>query len=488
MIVRARGEHSGERRRFARPPERSRGRERERVVAIVGAGASGTLTAVHLLRQGGTRVVLIDPALHGLGVAYSTKDKQHLLNVPAAAMSGLADEPGDFLDWCRARGVQAEPEDYLSRRLYGAYLQELLARFGERSRLEIVRERVENVLEPVFGAGLRLSLSGGRTLAADAVVLALGNPPPAPLQNVPPACRAALIDDPWSSRALRMLRAAKRVAILGSGLTAVDVALSVLSGNPDAEVSAISRHGWLPRAQLPGRPALPRTPELAGGCSLEQILTTVGREIAARPEAWREVIDGLRPLTTSLWQGLAPGERERFERELRVSWEVHRHRLAPTVAARLRELTTDGRLTVRSGGAGSLRPSSTGSVRLELGHGELLDADVLVNATGPSRSVSGCADPLTRGLLASGRACPDELGIGLATSADGALIDIEGEVSRCCFTLGPPRRGELLESTAIPEIRQQAAQLARLLSGTSAQRERASSAMPSNAASGFIGS
>jgi len=60
-----------------------------------------------------------------------------------------------------------------------------------------------------------------------------------------------------------------------------------------------------------------------GGCSLEQILATVGREIAARPEAWREVIDGLRPLTTSLWQGLAPGERERFERELRVPWEVH---------------------------------------------------------------------------------------------------------------------------------------------------------------------
>jgi uncharacterized NAD(P)/FAD-binding protein YdhS len=483
MIVRSRGEHSGERRRFARPPERSRGLGRERVVAIVGAGASGTLTAVHLLRHGGTRVVLIDPALHGLGVAYSTKDKQHLLNVPAAAMSGLADEPGDFLDWCRDRGVQAEPEDYLSRRLYGAYLQELLARFGERSRLEIVRERVENVLEPVFGGGLRLSLSGGRTLAADAVVLALGNPPPAPLQNVPAACQPVLIDDPWSSRALRMLRGAKHVAIIGSGLTSVDVALSVLSGNPEAEVSAISRHGWLPRAQLPGRPALRRTPALASGCSLEQILATVGREIAARPEAWREVIDGLRPLTTSLWQGLAPRERE-----LRVPWEVHRHRLAPTVAARVRELIADGRLTVRSGGVGSLRPSSTGCVRLELGHGELLDADVLVNATGPSRSVSGYADPLTRGLLASGRACPDELGIGLATSADGALIDVEGEVSRCCFTLGPPRRGELLESTAIPEIRQQAAQLARLLSGTSAQRERASSAMPSNAASGFIGS
>jgi uncharacterized NAD(P)/FAD-binding protein YdhS len=490
VIVRSRGEHAGERRRFTRPPERSRTGERERdpVVAIVGAGASGTLAAVHLLRSGRARIVLIDPALHGLGVAYSTKDKQHLLNVPAAAMSGLADEPADFLDWCRARGVQAEPEDYLPRRLYGAYLQELLARFGERPRLEIVRERVENVLEPLFHGGVRLSLSGGRTLVADAVVLALGNPPPAPLHAVPASCEASVIDDPWAPAALRRLRRARRVAILGSGLTAVDVALSVLSRNPDAKVSAVSRHGWLPRAQLPGRPSQPRTPELEHGCSLEQILATVGRDLAARPQAWREVVDGLRPLTTKLWQGLTRAERERFERELRAPWEVHRHRLAPPVAARVDELLAGGRLAVSSGGIRSLRPASAGRVRVELRDGYLLDVDVLVNATGPSRSVSACADPLTRRLLASGRARPDELGIGLATSPDGALIDVEGEVSRSCFTLGPPRRGELLESTAIPEIRAQAAALASLLAGTSAQRERASAAIASNAASGFIGS
>jgi uncharacterized NAD(P)/FAD-binding protein YdhS len=488
VIVRLRGEHAGERRRFARPPERSRSSARERVLVIVGAGASGTLTAVHLLRHSRAQIVLIDPALHGLGVAYSTKDKQHLLNVPAAVMSGLADEPDDFLHWCRARGVQADPEDYLPRRLYGAYLQELLARFGEGARLEIVRERVENVLEPLFQGGVRVSLSGGRTLDADAVVLALGNPPPAPLRALTVSCEAALIDDPWAPQALRRLRGARRVAILGSGLTAVDIALSVLSGNPAAEVSAISRHGWLPRSQLPGRPPLPRSPLLDAGCSLDQILTTVGRELAARPQAWREVIDGLRPLTTKLWQGLTPAERERFERELRPSWEIHRHRLAPAVATRVQELIASGRLAVRSGGISALRPAPAGRVRIELGHGELLDADLLVNATGPSRSISTCADPLTRRLLASGRARPDELGIGLATSPDGALLDIEGEASRCCFTLGPPRRGELLESAAIPEIRQQAAALAGVLIGASAQRGRASSAIPSNAASGFIGS
>jgi uncharacterized NAD(P)/FAD-binding protein YdhS len=282
---------------------------------------------------------------------------------------------------------------------------------------------------------------------------------------------------------------ARRVAILGTGLSAVDVALSVAAASPAATVSAISRHGWLPRAHLPGPPPAPPAPlALQPGCSLERIVATITRAATAEPGAWRTVVDGMRPITAALWQGLAQAERERFERELRPYWDVHRHRLAPAVAERVRELSADGRLSVHAGGVGAVRAGAGGRVCVELGDGGRLDADVVVNATGPSRALSASSNPLVRRLLASGRARPDGLGIGVATSPDGALVDFEGVVSRRCFTLGPPRRGELLESTAIPEIRGQAAALARLLTGTSAQRERASSAMSANAASRFIGS
>ncbi len=486
MIARQRGAHTGERRRFARPPRRTG--EHERVIAVVGAGASGTLAAVHLLRAGCARVILIDPGRHGLGAAYSTNDEHHLLNVRAAAMGGLADMPEDFLQWCRARGLRAEPDDYLPRRVYGAYLQELLTRFGERTRLRIVCAHVQNVLEPPNRGGVRMTLSDGRVLSADAVVLALGNPSPARLDVVSPSCHAAFVSDPWAPEALHRLSVARRVAILGTGLSAVDVALSVFAANPAAQVNAISRHGWLPRAHLPGPPLAPRSLALNAGCSLERIVATITREVTAEPDAWRTVVDGLRPITAALWQGLTPAERERFERELRPSWEIHRHRLAPAVAQRIRELRADGRLSVHSGGVGSVRPGAGARVCVELGDGGSLDADVVVNATGPLRSLSDCSNPLVRRLLASGRARLDELGIGIATSPDGALVDFEGAVSRRCFTLGPPRRGELLESTAIPEIRGQAAALARLLTGTRAQRERASSAISPNATSRFIGS
>jgi uncharacterized NAD(P)/FAD-binding protein YdhS len=488
MIARQRGEHAVERRRFSRPAGRTA--ERDRVIAVIGGGASGTLTAVHLLRAGHARVMLIDPGRHGLGVAYSTSDDRHLLNVRAAAMGGLADEPEDFLWWARAHGLRAEPDDYLPRRLYGVYLQDLLTRFGEGRRLRMVCARVQNVLEPPNHSGVRMTLSDGRVLSADAVVLALGNPPPATLGEISPSCHAAFVRDPWAPEAMHRVSGARRVAILGSGLTAVDVALSILAANPAAQVSSISRHGLLPRAHLPGPAPAPPPLALHAGCSLEQIVQTIAHAAAAAPGTWRSVVDGLRPIATELWQALTPAERERFERELRPYWEVHRHRLAPAVAQRVRELSANGRLTFHSGGVSAVRTGggAGGRVCVELGGGGRLDVDVVVNATGPLRTLSASSNPLVCRLLASGRARPDALGIGIATSPDGALVNFEGAASRRCFTLGPPRRGELLESTAIPEIRGQAAALARLLTGTSAQRERASSAICSKATSGFSGS
>jgi uncharacterized NAD(P)/FAD-binding protein YdhS len=470
MSTREATEHTGRMHAFSAVGERGHGAER--LVAIVGAGASGTLAAVHLLRAGGVRVALIDPAGHGLGVAYSTREAHHLLNVPACSMSGLAGEGDDLLEWCRGRDLPAEPEDYLPRRLYGVYLQQLLLRFADRGRLQLVRAAVEDVIEEPGAAGVRLALSGGRSLVADAAILALGNPPPAPLDWIPAVCATAVVNDPWAPAAMRRIAAAGNVAILGTGLTAVDVALSVAAANPHAHVTAVSRNGWLPRTQLPGPAPSPRSLDLRAGCSLEQILSTLAGEITARPSAWREVVDGLRPHTADLWRGLTVTERERFDRELRSWWEIHRHRIAPPVAERIEGLLGEGRLRIHARGVRSLRPSPGGGVCVELGDGGLLEADVFVNATGPSRDLAASTSALVRRLLAQGRVCRDELGIGFATSQDGALIDRRAVVSRRCYTLGPTRRGELLESTAIPEIREQAARLADLLAGAAGGRER----------------
>lgn len=109
-----------------------------------------------------------------------------------------------------------------------------------------------------------------------------------------------------------------------------------------------------------------------------------------------------------------------------------------------------------------IEPLFQSGVRLTLSDGHVMSADAAVLALGDA-----CSNPLVRTLLASGRARSDELGIGIATSPNGALIDRDGAVSRRCFAL-QERHGELLGGSAAPEIREQAAELARLLTSTSA--------------------
>ncbi len=77
----------------------------EQHIVIVGGGFSGTALAVHLgrLGQAGLRVTLIEPRSQlAQGVAYSTADPAHRLNVPASRMQLAGDEEGSFDRWYRA--------------------------------------------------------------------------------------------------------------------------------------------------------------------------------------------------------------------------------------------------------------------------------------------------------------------------------------------------------------------------------------------------
>ena len=437
-----------------------------RTIAVIGAGASGTLAAVHLLRLpgAGVRVVLIDRTAHGPGVAYATDDPRHRLNVRASGMSAFDDDPDDLLRWCRVRGIDAAPDDFLPRALFGEYLRSLLKRFGDADRLELITGTVAGIEPAVDRDALRVELADGRSLVADVGVLALGNAAPAPLPGIEPS--EAYVANPWTHNALDRAVGARKIIIVGSGLTAVDIALSVSAINPETEVCAVSRHGWLPRMHMRQRTrarAIQLPPNGRGG--LVALVDAIAESVSADPSQWRDVIDGLRPHTDELWQQLSLDDRRLFLRELKSWWDVHRHRMAPAVGDELERLQRAGRLTVMAGAFHGACVTGT-EVLAEVRTRSLtrrLHGDLLINATGPSSPVGGSADQLTRRLLARGDAQPDALGLGFACDADGRLLSDGGVCADRLFTLGPPRRGELFESFAIPEIRAQAEALSRVL-------------------------
>jgi uncharacterized NAD(P)/FAD-binding protein YdhS len=413
----------------------------------------------------------------GRGLAYSTSSPRHLLNVTAADMSARAGDPHHFVRWLRASHGGIDGSAFVPRRLYGDYLQSVLqGAIGDapgQSSFELVRGDVIDI-EPRPAGQFELRCADGRTIRAGAVVLALGNFAPRPLRAVAASVAASgrYVANPWAPGALSAIPNDARVLLLGTGLTAVDTALALDDRGHRGPLYAMSRHGLLPAAHLVDPSALE-----APGCdtrdtavSARRLVHTIRvrcRQTVDGGGDWRSVIDGLRPESCQLWAQLPAAEQRRVLRHLGTYWSIHRHRMAPQVAGWLEELRTSGRFQVAPGRLAGCSVGP-GGVRVALERPQATPAvpdtvDYVVACTGPAADVTRLGDPLVDSLLARGLARPGSLGIGFAVTSDGALIDRAGRASEALWALGSLRQGTVWETTAVPELRGQAAALARRL-------------------------
>lgn len=434
-------------------------------VAIVGGGFSGTMAAVQLARLGRTEVVLVEQRRQvAAGAAYSTDSPFHLLNVRARNMSAFPEAPDHFLAWARRERLGG-PEDFVARRDYRRYLEGLLGQAEATGKVRRIRGRAVALDEDADG--LVLTIEPGQRLGFDKAVVAGGNQPsrlPATLDELPAERR---IDDPWGEAgAAALARLAIEtegdVLLLGSGLTMVDVAMTLGKGGLAGKMVALSRRGLVPRAHEPiGAEPLATSPP----ARLADLIRQVRRE--SGEAGWRPAVDGLRPHAIRLWRGFGEAERRRFLRHARPWWDVHRHRIAPAAAAAIEALRRDGRLEVVAGRIARARADG-GTLELAIARrgGGTMEARVAaaVNCTGPEGRIDRVEDPLTCWLLASGLARADALGIGLDVDHESRLIDAGGNVSHSLFALGPPTRGTFWEIVAVPDIREQALRIARSIS------------------------
>lgn len=403
-----------------------------RVVAVVGGGCSGVLVTRELLRGGDDDVELIEPGEPGGGVAYGYPRPWHLLNSRAGAMSADPDDPGHFVRWA---GTTAEA--FRPRAEYGRYLRSVLA---EADRAHPGRLRVRRARVAALDPDGTVALDDGHALRADHVVLATGGPAAAPQRIAHPG----YVADPWRPGALESLPGDRPVLLVGTGLTAVDVALTLTAGgHRTAPVVAVSRRGLLPLTHTAGATP-PAVPVLDDCATLRDVVRAV-RAAAGEAADWRPIVDGMRPLLDRLWGALTPAEQEAFLRHLARPWECHRHRMAPAVAARVGELRAAGLLEVRAGGVAAW-PG-------------LADFAAVVNCAGPGR-LPGAAGPLVGGLLAAGLARVGPHGLGLEIDGAGRLVGAGGRAHDRLWVIGALRRGAQRETTAVPELRAQARRLA----------------------------
>jgi uncharacterized NAD(P)/FAD-binding protein YdhS len=412
-----------------------------RTVAVVGGGCAGVLAARELVRGTDDHVVLIEPDEPGGGLAYGSARPWHLLNSRAGAMSADPDDPGHFARW-----AGCSPDSFQPRTVYGQYLRSVFSDISDR--LNVRRARAAGL----SATGVRLA--DGSSIRADSVVVATGNPAPAQ-----PAARPDhpdYIADPWAKGALDAIPSDVPVLLVGAGLTAIDVALTLTATDRDAPITAVSRRGQLPLTHT--EKAAPPVGLALDDCTTLRDIVRAVRAEAARAGDWRAVVDGLRPYLDELWTAFTPDEQEAFLRHLARPWECHRHRMAPTVGARVASLREEGRLEVRAGGIRSMTAPAAGGLLVELEAGVQWFGAV-VNCAGPGR-LPAAAGSFVGSLLDAGQARVGPHGLGLDIDPAGRLIGADGRVQQDRWLIGPLRRGAKWETTAVPEIRAQARGLA----------------------------
>jgi uncharacterized NAD(P)/FAD-binding protein YdhS len=432
-------------------------------LVVVGAGASAAFLLTQLDVPG--TVVVEKGRCPGPGVAYGTTDPTLRMNVRACQLSAHPDDPDHFTRWAQHAAPGTLADDYVPRRLYGRYLRGLLA--GTHVR------RAEVTAVVPDADGVTVLGPDGELLRAEHAVLAVGVPPTAPARFVvAPEIADRVVDDPWAPAGIDGLAGARRVVVAGTGLTMVDVALSLLDRLGVGEVVAVSPSGALPAAHPTIRRVAERPLEVPPLRTAAEVLRWLRATVADEPAGWEAALDAVRWEANGVWAGLPLVEQQRLLRLAGSRWSRLRHRMPPEVAARIRDAVDLGRLRCCAGRVESVERGSDGPVvrvRRRTASDLRLTVDGVVNAAGAPRPWA-TPDPVVRALVDGDVVGVDAHGIGLTVRPDGMALAPDGRPVPRLSVLGALRRGTEIEATAVPELRAQATVLAERLAGTFARR------------------
>lgn len=448
-------------------------------IFIVGGGAAGSLLALHLFHADQEKrftITLVDrDGKFGRGLAYGDHNRDyHLLNVRSKSLSALSEKPNDFIEWLSEKDELVDPDEFMPRHRFGAYLSERLQTAIDQSEGRI-RLLHENIVKADFINGQwSIVAASGEEFFASHLVLACGNLQPAIPSGLDlgAAQRKAWESNPWRYSTFDELERRASIVLIGSGLTMADLITELHERKHLGSVLSISSHGFLPLSHHLPQPAWPSFgDELLKAKSASELLHIFRRELNKAEEngqSWTAVTDSVRPFVQKLWINADMDQRRQFIQHVRHLWGVARHRLPPKTAAVVYEWISSGQLRVVAGRIKRIEPGLNNTLNVHWttrGDSKMRTAvtSKLINCTGPSSRYDLYGSLLLQHLFRSGYLHSDALTLGIDTLPNGTVLDSKQQANQHLFALGPMIRGILWEITAIPEIREQCVQLAQQL-------------------------
>ncbi|HWU62148.1 MAG TPA: FAD/NAD(P)-binding protein [Ensifer sp.] len=437
-------------------------------IVIAGGGASGAIMAANLFRlgDGALRVTLVEASGEiGKGLAYGTSNPSHLFNVRSAQLSAFSGTPDHFDRWLAVHHPAfARSGPFVPRSVYSEYLESALRETAPVGKFRVLPQSCVGMRE--LEHGVEVTLDDGSSLPAHFAVVATGFGLKRDGEG--------LLSNPWTDPLPD--NPGSRVLIVGTGLSMIDTVLSLLDNGHKGKIVAVSRRGLVSQRHALHRPLQLSTADIPLGASIHYLsrwLTDLVRTHEANGGDWRDVMDGMRPHIQTVWRNLPTESRQRFLRHAVAFWDVHRHRMPPAQAERIKTALQSGQLEIVKGRF--LSATRCGErlfaaiVRTGWDEPQPFKADVIYDCRGVRRRAGQELEGLAGALVASGAARLEKLGLGLEFDRHCALVNAEGEPSARIFGIGPVTMGTFWETIAVPDIREQARQIAdRIATGSRA--------------------
>lgn len=471
-------------------------------LAIIGGGSVATsflaqlAQAIDLGKNSPiTHVKIFDPTPKpGAGNAYQDDCISNLLNTRVVGMSALQSDPAHFYNWALNnekrcsdlfRSVKITADAFVPRTIFGLYLNDVYQNaVSALQHRGVVIEHIKSMATSLreHCGRYEITTQTQQKMFSNLVVLSAGNLESIQFDHLRPSDK--YFATPYPCKALgAAIPSDSCVGILGSSLSAIDAAISLVEAGHKGKILMISRNGRLPSVR--GEHNLNRKPKLlsrenvdalakrqGGQIRLVEIAQLLKTEIETHCDmqidwadvlrqhegpqryidneiqeasigdrVWQAVVYGLNDAIDLIWHYLPDGDRKVFDREFKSRWLSYRVSFPIENAKKLQTLLHTNQLSVYGGFNEANFDDSLGMFAINVSQGTpgfsaSLHTNYLINATGYTSIVSQSRSPLFRNLIANGQATVHPFGGINAEFETSRVVSKSGHVHEDLYALG----------------------------------------------------
>lgn len=453
--------------------------KKENKIGIIGLGATGVAYYYHLIKQLGKleyknkeieiNIFELKKQQKYRGLAYGIKKESFILNMRAEEMHLDKTRPHDFLEYLESIGNPYKKQPYVSRAIFGDYLEKNFNESLKESKKIKVKTKIINdeVTDLLIEGDQVCIITKNSRHSVDFLNLSVGNifsdPYPELQKN------EKYISSPYHIQKMGLIPKKASVAVLGSSLTAVDAAVLLYDKGYEGKIYFASRGGNLPGGQVEAKTheykylTLEKIEALTENHKKKIAITEIFRLFKKELEEAtgqkinlinirtdhiknsyknnpqvQSVLNGTAEIIPHLWNSIEPKDQIHFMNEFYSLWCSYRHCMPKINADKILEMINSGRLTILKGVKKVYEDESKHFI---VEAENKIKTEYLINAIGADYSIKNSPSKLLKKMYLKGVVSENPCGGLNVDFKTHQIIDKKGEKIENIYFVGALTRG-----------------------------------------------